>query len=341
MNAEEFAASLGLSVADTYAPSARPEEAVDSDSAEGGDDEGEEEVAPPSPPKKKSAANATTATRKRARGKKSDPAKAAAAKPKAVGLGVNIIGSRFVCSYSGRVVDRAVFIPGVDTACFANIPCAFAWIAEESNVPEDTKQELRVATAAEYEQTLEIIERAPERTQLVDFGGNKYYKEWIGMLEFWDRLTEASGSTVQEYKQRDNGAATKRGGRGGQAARVVFDASAYTIAYNKGGAGCKKVNTIDGVATEKGAKNVLTIVKAYRKLQTFINGHVSAEDEARQLYQVRQLSSTAGWYASVIVPCENVIPERKLLNNIATQLVGFEVFGPAVVVFTRKHTQKI
>ena len=335
MNAEEFAASLGLDVADTY--TAAPAD-VDSDSAEGD----EEEEAPPSPPKKKSAnATAATATRKRARGKKGDASKAPASKPKAIGLGVNIIGSRFVCSYSGRVVDRAVFIPGVDTACFANIPCAFAWIAEESNVPEDAKQELRVAIAAEYEQTLEIIERAPERSQLVDFGGNKYYKEWIGMLEFWDRLTEASGSSVQEYKQRDNGAATKRGGGRGQTARVVFDASAYTIAYNKGGAGCKKVNTIDGVATEKGAKNVLTIVKAYRKLQTFINGHVSAEDEARQLFQVRQISSTAGWYASVIVPCENVIPERKLLNNIASQLVGFEVFGPAVVVFTRKHTQKI
>ncbi len=330
MNAEEFAASLGLEVPANVD--------VDSDSAEGSS--GDEE-APPSPPKKKTANATATATRKRARGKKSDASKVAAAKPKAVGLGVTIIGSRFVCSYSGRVVDRAVFIPGVDTACFANVPCAFAWIAEESNVPEDAKQELRAAIASEYEQTLEIIERAPERSQLVDFGGNKYYKEWIGMLEFWDRLTEASGSSVQEFKQRDNGAATKRGGRGGQAARVVFDASAYTIAYNKGGAGCKKVNTIDGAATEKGAKNVLTIVKAYRKLQTFINGHVSTEDEARQLYQIRQLSSTAGWYASVIVPCENVIPERKLLNNIATQLVGFEVFGPAVVVFTRKHTQKI
>lgn len=340
LNAEDFAASLGLSVQDLavetgdasfFTPPA-PAELLGVSDEECNDDD-----APPSPPP--APKKPTTASRKRGRSSKKTAAAAPAATPTAVGLGVVIIGDRFICSYSGRVVDHAVFIPGVDTACFANLPCAFAWLEDESNVSVEVQDKLKAAMALEYEQTLENVVRAPKRSQLADFGGDKYYSEWIGPLVFWDRLTEAQGSTVGEWKQRGNSTATKRGK--GAAQRIAFDAAAYTIAYGKGAAGCKKVNTIDGAPVEKGAKNVLTIVKAYRKLQTFINGHVSAEEDARQLYQVRQISSANGWYASAIVPCDNVVPEDKLRNNIASQLAGFSVYGPAVVVFTRKHSQKI
>jgi hypothetical protein len=337
LNAEDFAASLGLSVQDvapegsdtTFFAAPHPAELL------GVSDEENDSDAAPSP------APQPTATRKRGRSgtKKTKAAATPTAAPTATGLGVVVIGDRFVCSYSGRVVDHAVFIPGVDTACFANLPCAFAWLEDESNVSAETQDKLKSAMAAEYEQTLENVVRAPKRNLLVDFGGDRYYSEWIGPLAFWDRHTEAQGSTVDEWKKRGNQTAARRGK--GAAARVAFDAAAYVIAYGKGAAGCKKVNTVDGAAIAKGTKNVLTIVKAYRKLQTFINGHVSEEEDARQLYEIRQLSSTNGWYASVIVPHEGVVPEDKLRNNIASQVVGFNVYGPAVVVFTRKHSQKI
>ncbi len=339
LNAEDFAASLGLGLEDLAVEGSVPPVFAPPPPAEllGVSDEEHDSDAEPSPPP----APKPAATRKRGRSgtKKNAAATASAAAPTAVGLGVVVIGDRFVCSYSGRVVDHAVFIPGVDSACFANLPCAFAWLEDESNVSEDTQNKLKTAMAAEYEQTLENVVRAPKRSLLVDFGGDRYYADWIGPLQFWDRLTDAHGSTVAEFKQRGNQTAARRGK--GAAARVAFDAAAYAIAYGKGAAGCKKVNTIDGAQTAKGAKNVLTIVKAYRKLQTFINGHVSEGEEAKQLFAIQQLHGTDGWYASVLVPCEGVVPEDKLRNNIASHIVGFNVYGPAVVVFTRKHSQKI
>jgi len=263
--------------------------------------------------------------------KKSKKRSRAKAKPAVSGNGVVVVGNRFVCSYSGRVVANAIFIPTVDTACFANIPCALAWL--EDNCKDATINDgLRHALATEYEQTLENIERAPKRELLADFGGNLFYDEWIGALAYWDHLTESIGLSVDGYSKRGTGTATKRGK--GAAARVAFEAAMYVIAHAKGAGGCKKVNALDG-AVEKGAKERLTPVAALRKLSTFRNTH---EDT----FQVEHVDGE-GYSATTNVKAEGLLTpvDDKLINNIATQLVGHTVYGPALVIFTRKHSQKV
>lgn len=257
--------------------------------------------------------------------------------PEIAGAGVVVLGDRFVCSYSGEFGPSAVFIPGVDTACFRNLPCAFAFL-EDSGAKEEVVQKYKQAICDAYEQELNTVERAPKRELLANFGGERYYDEWIGPLHFWDRLTESGGLTVAQYlakKKSRNGGATKRGK--GSGARVSFDAAPYTIAYGKGPAGCKLVNALDGVEVDEDVdvKKTMSMVRAMRKLQTFCNAHKDLNVEVCSAH-------AEGYYAFYVDAKDPTgsIP-AKFQNHIAQQLLGKTAFGPATFIFTRKYSQKI
>jgi hypothetical protein len=260
--------------------------------------------------------------------------------PEIAGTGVVVLGDRFVCSYSGEFGESAVFIPGVDTACFRNLPCAFAFL-EDSGAKEETVQKYKQALCEAYEQQINTVERAPKRELLANFGGDRYYGEWIGNLHFWDRLTESGGLTVPQYlakKKKGNGTATKRGK--GSGARVSFDAAPYTIAYGKGPAGCKLINALDGVSVDEDVdvKKTMSMVRAMRKLQTFCSAHSDFGFEVRSV-------TGDGFYAFFIAIKDDklmaVSVPAKFQNHIAQQLLGHSAFGPATFIFTRKYSQRI
>jgi hypothetical protein len=263
----------------------------------------------------------------------------APAKPVIAGHGVVIIGNHFVCTFSGHVSERGTFITGVDDAVFANIPCAIAWLNEFIPVAgKDAVDKLKLALCTDYDQTVEQVIAAPPRERLSDFGGNQFYSEWIGELHFWDRLTEAHGLTVAEWKLRQAGSTVLKRGKGASH-RIAFEATTYSIAYGKSVAGCKKVVAIDGAPAVEGAKAQLTPVKCYRKLQAFMNAHPD------QAFVIRHFDRE-GFFLSALVPDEtpgtvSIPPENKMANNIASQLAMVSVFGPATCTFTRKYSQKL
>lgn len=256
-------------------------------------------------------------------------------KPIAKGPGVVIINNHFVCSYSGRIIEKAIFIPGVTTAAFANFPCAFAWI--EENVKDAAKQEeLKRITCDDYEQTVESVVRAPIREKLSDFGGDLIYDEWMGPLKFWDILTDAQGSSVKDFQASLKGDTKRRGGKTN--GRVTFESAMYVVSSGKGAAGCKKINALDG-AVEKGAKDRLTPISALRKIGTFTSKNTPKDSTEPLWVQVDVGGDNyRGWAVTPVVGYE---PDEKLLNNIATQVCGHKVYGPAVILFTRKTSVKV
>lgn len=259
---------------------------------------------------------------------KKNTKKRARSKPAAKkGPGVIILGANhFACSYSGRVVERVILVPGIKDAAFANIPCAFSWI--EENVKDAEKQQaLKQAVCDEYEQSIETVVRAPHREYLQDFGGKMGYDEWIGPLKFWDVFTSNSGSTVKDYNQSLKGGASKRG-----AGRVTFESAMYVLAHGKNSV--KIINALDG-AVEKGAKERLTPVAALRKLHSFI-----AKNGAAEAWDV-QSHSTDGIFGFYLTPKAGVVVDDKLFNNVASQITGVRTFGPAVLTFTRKTSIKV
>lgn len=266
------------------------------------------------------------------------------AKAKALGgddATLTVLDQRFVCNYSGRVIKQAIFIPGHNNVCFANIPCAFAWLDDHSNATPEEIAKLKEAVCEEYEQPLESIVRAPPRNALSDFGGDQTYDAWFGLLRHWDILTETRGTTVVDFRanQKTKGKSASKKGKGA-AAKVVFEPAMYVISYGKSAAGCKKINALDG-AVEKGDKDRLTPVAAIRKITTFINAHTEpAQEEGApgKCPYARVTRDEDGFHFQGLTA---LAAEEKYANHIATQLVGLPIYGPAVVFFTRKTSVKV
>lgn len=260
------------------------------------------------------------------------PKRARKAKAAARSAEPKVIEGRYVCEYTGRLVPRAVFFPSLPEFAFCNLPSALAWAADSKPAAESAA--LAAEIVAAYGQVPDNVARAPPRNLLAAFGGSLSYEQWIGDLHFWDVHAEGSGKEPGAVPEQPQQGAPKRA-RGQPS--VTFDAAMYTIAYNKGPAGCKKITAVSEADKEKGA---LTPVAAVRKLQTFLNANDSGTD--RKLFE-RRLKLGDGWTALIIERTnEAAQPEvEKFYNNIASQLVGTQVFGPAVVFFTRKLKQKL
>lgn len=270
------------------------------------------------------------------------------------GGGVVILGERFVCNLSGRIVSRVVLIPGVADAVFANVPCAVAWINQNYAHAPEKQEELKASLCAEYEQDPSLLVPAPDRSLLVDFGGSQTYEQWIGPLHFWDRLTEASGCTVQQYKASLKGGVSKRGKK--NETRLPFDAAMYVISHGKGASGCKVVDSHDGAEEDADAdpapidgdkkkkrKSSLTPVKAMRKLSSFVHAHPLDDKVDKKLQQPAYKTVFRQLDGATVIALQHVhgADDKEVANVIASQLLGEKVYGPAVAIFTRKTIVKL
>lgn len=253
--------------------------------------------------------------------------------PAPSGNGVVVIGNRFVCSYSGRTVERAIFAPGTAKCCFANVPCAVAWL-EENVKDADQVSTLKLSLAEKYDQPLAVLERAPHRQYLDTFGGSNDYTTWIGPLEKWDRLSEVSGTTVDEFSKKNKSGGKKKKGKA--ELRQNFESATYFIAHGKLSAGVKRVDTIEGnVDAEGKKKSGTTHVGSMRKVFAFAKAN-----EVQKPYSISYIGNEF-CYATSFTHFGDEPADPKLHNKIASLLLGEEVYGPAVVVFLKKHSIKI
>ena len=272
-------------------------------------------------------------TRKRNRSATKKP------KPKepATGTGVNIVGNRFACSYSGKLTERAIFIPGVSTAAFANLPCAAAWLRDTVTDPEQRKH-LFEQMCDEYEQDVAAVQDAPTRTLLADFGGYQSYDEWIGALTFWDMHTAGAGMSVPDYQAALGGKTTARG-KTPAPTKLILERGMQVITHGPKPT-VKRVNATDG-AVEKGVKGQLTPVGIYTKLHSFvIKNKAPGIDLSKPGVEPR-------WSQEVFVADGGLFmahtavdfePDAKLRNHAADSAFddGRTYYAPLVAITTRK-----
>lgn len=276
------------------------------------------------------AAAAATVSRKRSRSK----AKSAAKKNTVV-----ILNDRFLCSYSGQLVQRAIFIPGIPTVAFANIPCALAWL-DENVADTDERNKYTEMLADEYEQTTQQFLRAPDRKYLTTFGGDRTYAEWIGDLRFWDVQADASGVTVADYQRGLKRRGSKNPRSKSEASnKIVLERGACVIMHKGiGAAAVKRVVGVDGAAadTTEGPrkKGAMTPASAYSKLQTFANTN-------KELSWKRAVLVTENGIFTANTPVEELLgdPEvARLRNPHGCKIFSGTVCGPVFCVVQKKFS---
>ena len=250
----------------------------------------------------------------------------------AVGAGVTVLGDRFVCSYSGEIRDRAIFVADIPTVCFANLPCAFAWLS--SNVQDATAlADIKTKLCEVYEQpSVEGVLCPPDRSQLSDFGGSQVYSEWIGELVFWDTHAQISGTSVADWKKSAKKTTATKKAKAAQA-RVTFETGVYSVGIG-GAAKCKRVTHVDG--DDKLTGKDITAIKSMRKLTKF------AASSKLKLVSECKVNVEDGYTIFFHREREEepgaVIKEH---NHIATQMAGVNAVGPALVFALRKTSVKI
>jgi hypothetical protein len=250
-------------------------------------------------------------------------------KKPAGGTGIVTVADRFVCSYSGRMTAKAIIVPGLRGASFANIPCGVAWI-EENIKTEEERGKLLDTIAEEFDQPRDGLIRAPDRAQLAEFGGDKHYPEWMGALVHWDQVTEDKGTDVKSFKSGGRRVTAKKGKKN---EKITLESGMYSVSHNKSVAGVKKVNTIDGVEVEKGTKGKLTAAGAARKINTFLKSNNPKDADAVFRAQFIENDGIIGHYCTAAGEVD-----KKLVNLIASKVLGVQCYGPAVLTLTKKHS---
>lgn len=267
-----------------------------------------------------------------------------ARKPAATGpksdSSVVVLHDRFVCSHSGEIRSTALFIPGYPGVCFANLPCAFAWINDHVEDPQ-VAAELKQKTCDEYQQpSIEAVMLPPPRDELAIFGGLKTYQEWIGPLHLWDQMTSQNGLSVAEWQSQRG----KKAPGGKERNKVVLEAGSYLIGVG-GPAQTKKVTVIGGSiveieaddgTTKKRAAPGLTDIKVMQAQDRFIKAHP-------EYARVMQIGD--GFVAIAVVPdalsTNPVAPDPNLHNAYATAIVGLMCYGPCFVINYKKRSVKL
>lgn len=269
------------------------------------------------------------ATKKRARKPAATGAKSDAS--------VVVLHDRFVCSYTGEIRGAALFVPGYPGVCFANLPCAFAWIND--NVPEEAaRAELKQKTCDEYQQpSPDGVALPSSRELLAVFGGQQTYAEWIGDLRLWDGMTEKNGITVSDWQaQRGN----KGGATGKSRNKLVLEAGSYSIGVG-GPSQTKRVTVLGGETTttaegKKRATPGLTDVKAMQAQDRFMKAHPE---------YTRLLHVGDHFVAVCLVPdalaAEPVKPDPNFHNAYATACTGLMCYGPTFVISYKKKSVKL
>jgi hypothetical protein len=253
----------------------------------------------------------TTTKPKRLRAKKDNTA--------LKGAGIALAGKWIVCQYCGNTNEKAL-VPAalIKGVAFDTFPCALAWVRDNA------KDELTATVLSEglcklYEQPPGVAAPAPSTAGLLQFGGKQTSDTWLPNSELWAQLTQAKGVTCEGLPSSKS--RSKKATAGGSV--VTLEVGMYVIPL-KGAP--KKVEAVDGVAKKAGE---LTAIEAVRK----VNKWAKANDQ----YEVRHYDTER--YS--VTACNCAAPDAAHINNTATQLVGSNVYGPAIALLTRKLSIKV
>lgn len=288
--------------------------------------------------------NNTSNSKPAAAGKKRSRSSGGAASRSRGGALPVIMGDRWVCAYSGHFCKHAVFIPGYLDKCFANIPCALAWL--EETVSDETKRDDLIGKLCHaYNQLPSNIIKARDRKHLLDFGGEMDYKSWIQPFKMWDEHAAQNGVTVEQWQESQKKPKKKK------EEKLTFEVGGYLVAHNVKQP--KRIEGLDGAAApevaegEKAPPAPLTLAGATRKLVKFQSqldkkkegegDGATAVDEGKHGF-IFNYAARPGFTAQYLSSFDEVDP--KLVNKLASQLTGDTVYGPAIFVFTKKVTLK-
>lgn len=211
----------------------------------------------------------------------------------------------FVCTYTLRITDKAIFIPGHRKAgAFLNIPCAVAYIENHARNKEIAER-LRRQLAEYYDQPSgATLPRAPPVEQLATFCGRLDYEAWIGDLALWDEITENRGEGVDEWRKCRSSSAKKP-----KRNPFKFKSGEYIIKARTSG--------------EKSIKRDADAVRAMRQLKSF------AKNNAGEL-----VGFFTEKFSAIGVKC---LLETNV-NPIASRIIGTEVCGPVYLIATKEFT---
>jgi len=236
------------------------------------------------------------------------------------GPGVATAGQWFVCTYCGGTAPKAL-VPAelIKGVAFDTFPCGLKWI-------NDNASSAGVATALcdgfakLYSQPPGQVLPAPATTDLVQFGGTLTQEQWLPNYDLWAQLTTSAGVTTKDVPTgRGKKKATTTGA-------LTFEAAGYLIPV-KGAP--KRIDAVDGAEVK--VKGSLTLVGAQRKVNKF--GKDAAGLYVLAHFDNEQFSVTAHQG----IPPSDDVP----INNVASQLAGSNVYGPAFAVFTKKRSVKV
>ena len=223
------------------------------------------------------------------------------------GSGIGLAGKFIVCSYCGNAAPKALVPTAVITgAAFDTLPCALAW--GEANGVDAAK------LCALYGQPAGLALPAPDTAALIQFGGTLTQDVWLPNYDLWTQHTQLHGITSDALPK--SGKSSKKKAAAGA---ITFEVGAYLVPL-KGAA--KLVDKLDADAKA----GDVTIISAKRKLDKFAKTNL----QQVQHWDLERFSISACGAG-----------DATQLNNVATQLAGANVYGPAMVLFTRKCSIKV
>lgn len=234
------------------------------------------------------------------------------------------VGSAIVCSYSGQACAKCVIVPGLKGVAFSCLPCARSYL--EEHVKDDARRAKLFADACElYGQTVDNVPFAPDRTELVVYGGQLSADEWASKLGFWLGHTDRVGQTLKQLQQK-----SQRKGGNGKAAAFVFEPGSYIVRYNRKTA--DEVNCLKVPAERVEGTTYLPLSKALKAPEQY-------KKKCETPLCVTGLGDDS-YFALVCVPQRDGIvdmsePEHR--NALASALTGQNVYGNAFVhIFKKK-----
>ena len=246
------------------------------------------------------------------------------------GDGLVSIGGNSICGYCAEVARKFLTLPDVTGAVFCTLPCGLGWVRDNVKDPESCA-ELNLKVVALYGQVEGNVELAPHREALIAFGGSQTWEEWIGHLKMWRELTALHGKTIDEIKA-DLKSAVKKQKKTTKTNVLTLEKGSYEVASGKMLAGVRKL--LDSEAGE--GKKIVEPQSVIAKINTFRNTHMNEEKN--------QFVSIVYDQANMLVvtsKADVILEDEKHLNKIVSTLVGESVYGPALVVLTKKFVIKI
>jgi len=225
--------------------------------------------------------------------------------------GPQIVGNLFVCSYTLQALPVAIVPKTLNRKhAFSNIPCAVSFIHAQN--PPEQAQKLLQKLAKEYNQPIEGLVPAPDRSNLQPFG-TLPYETWLGPdLQLWEEHTITHGTTVDDFR------------KGLDAPKRIKTTPGVTT-LERGVYMLRTTGKISGGAeapADPPKPPTLPDLKFVQQLLT----HVKADDGRR----LTAVQCTGGLllaaYEGSAAPA----------NANATRLAGVPIEGPAVFFCTRK-----